>query len=76
MDGFAVYKELQCPRWSEYKNIPILILTSVREEASRCGYEIETTLELDADDYVEKPVSSDVLLQRVSALIKREKAYG
>ena len=35
MDGFAVCKELQDPRWSEYRNIPILILTSVREEASR-----------------------------------------
>ena len=73
MDGFAVCKELQDPRWSKYKDIPILILTSVREEASRRRYELETGLELDVDDYVEKPMSPDVLLKRVSTLIKRKK---
>ena len=74
MDGFAVCKELQDPRWSKYKDIPILVLTSVREEASRRRYELETGLALDVDDYVEKPMSPDVLLKRVSTLIKREKS--
>ncbi len=73
MDGFAVCKELQDPRWSKFKNIPILILTSVREEASRRRYELETGLELDVDDYVEKPMSPDVLLARVGTLIKKKK---
>lgn len=74
MDGFAVCKELQDPRWSKYKDIPILILTSVREEASRRRYELETGLELDVDDYVEKPMSPNVLLERVSRLIKKKKS--
>jgi DNA-binding response OmpR family regulator len=75
MDGFAVCKELQDPRWSKYREIPILILTSVREEASRRRYELETGLELNVDDYVEKPISPDVLLHRVEKLTnKREKA--
>lgn len=73
MDGFAVCKELQDPRWSKYKDIPILILTSVREEASRRRYELETGLELDVDDYVEKPVSPDTLIERVGKLIKKRK---
>ena len=72
MDGWAVCKELQDPRWSKYKNIPILILTSVREEASRRRYELETGLELDVDDYVEKPISPDILLERVERLVKRK----
>ncbi len=72
MDGFAVCKELQDPRWSKYKSIPILMLTSVREEASRRRYELETGLELDVDDYVEKPMSPDILLERVSKLIKKK----
>ena len=72
MDGWAVCKELQDPRWSKYRDIPILILTSVREEASRRRYELETGLELAVDDYVEKPVSPDTLLQRVEKLIKRK----
>jgi DNA-binding response OmpR family regulator len=74
MDGFAVCKELQDPRWAKYKDIPILILTSVREEASRRRYELETGLELDVDDYVEKPVSPDTLLERVGRLIKRKRS--
>jgi len=73
MDGFAVCKELQDPRWSKYKDMPVLILTSVREEASRRRYELETGLELDVDDYVEKPVSPDILLDRVGKLIKRKR---
>jgi len=72
MDGFAVCKELQDPRWSKFRDIPILILTSVREEASRRRYELETGLELDVDDYVEKPIAPDVLLERVGKLIKRK----
>ena len=72
MDGFAVCKELQDPRWSEYKSIPILILSSVREEASRRRYELETGLELDVDDYIEKPFPPDILLERVESLIKKK----
>jgi len=72
MDGFAVLKELREPRWSEFRGMPILVLTSVREEASRRRYELETGLELGADDYVEKPVSPDILLDRVERLVKRE----
>ena len=74
MDGFAVCKELQDSRWSKHKDIAILILTSVREEASRRRYGLETGLDLDVDDYVEKPMSPDVLLRRVSTLIKEKKA--
>jgi len=72
MDGFAVCKELQDPRWSKYRDIPILILTSVREEASRRRYELETGLEFDVDDYIEKPVPPNILIQRVGNLIKRK----
>jgi DNA-binding response OmpR family regulator len=72
MDGFAVCKELQDPRWSKYRHIPILILTSVREEASRRRYELETGLELDVDDYLEKPFQPDTLLERVGKLVKKK----
>jgi len=72
MDGFAVCKELQDPRWSKFKEMPILILTSVREDASRRRYELETGLELNVDDYVEKPISPDILLQRVERIVKRK----
>lgn len=73
MDGFAVLKELRERRWSQFRDIPILILTSVREEASRRRYELETKVELGADAYVEKPICPDLLLERVKKLIKPKK---
>ena len=72
MDGFAVCKELQDPRWSKYRDIPILILTSVREEASRRRYELETGQKLSVDYYIEKPVSPEVLIDTVEKLIEHK----
>ncbi len=74
MDGFAVCKELKHPRWSKHAGVPILILTSVREEASRRRYELETGMELDVADYIEKPIVPPVLLQRVEKLLKKKSA--
>ena len=71
IDGFTVYKKLQDPKWAKYRDMPILVLTSVREEASRRRYELETGRELDVDDYIEKPFSPDILLERVDKLIKK-----
>jgi len=71
MDGFAVYKKLQDPKWAKYRDMPILVLTSVREEASRRRYELETGRKLEVDDYIEKPFSPDILLERVDKLIKK-----
>ena len=73
MDGFAVCKELQDPRWSKFKDVPILILTSVREEAARRRYELEMAMEFSVDDYVEKPISPDILLERVGKLLKNKR---
>jgi two-component system sensor histidine kinase/response regulator len=68
MDGFAVVRELrQNPK---YASVPILILTSVREDASRRRYELETGLAMDVQDYVEKPVSPQDILERVRNLLE------
>ncbi len=72
-DGFAVCKELKDPRWSKYSKIPILVLTSVREDVSRRRYQLETGLSLDVDDYVEKPIDPFVLVKRVENLLKKGK---
>jgi DNA-binding response OmpR family regulator len=72
MDGFTVYKKLQDPKWSKHKDMPILILTSVREEASRRRYELETGTELDVEDYIEKPFPPDLLLERVEKLFQKK----
>jgi CheY-like chemotaxis protein len=73
MDGFAVLKKLPEEKWAQYKTIPILILSSIREGASRRRWELETALELDIDDYIEKPIEPDTLLQRVERLLSQKK---
>jgi CheY-like chemotaxis protein len=69
MDGFAVVRELR--EKPQYGKLPIMILTSVREDASYRRYELETGLSMDVQDYIEKPVPPTELLRRVGKLLKR-----
>jgi CheY-like chemotaxis protein len=69
MDGFAVVRELR--EKPHYSKTPIMILTSVREDASYRRYELETGLLMDVQDYIEKPVPPAELLRRVGKLLKR-----
>jgi CheY-like chemotaxis protein len=71
MDGFEVCKALKDPRYAKYGRMPIIILSSVKEGVSQRRYELETGVQLDVDDYVEKPIESSVLLERVGKLIKK-----
>jgi CheY-like chemotaxis protein len=71
MDGFEVCKALKDPRYAKYARIPIIILSSVQEGVSQRRYELETGVQLDVDDYVEKPIEGRVLLERVGKIIKR-----
>lgn len=72
LDGFGVVKALkEDPRYAKCAGIPILILTAVREEASRRRYELETGLEMDVDDYAEKPITPQDLLHRVEKLLAK-----
>jgi len=71
MDGFEVCKALKDPRLAKYGRIPIVILSSVQEGVSQRRYELETGVQLDVDDYVEKPVEGSVLLERVGKIVKR-----
>ncbi|NQT72861.1 MAG: response regulator [Chloroflexi bacterium] len=74
MDGFTVMQKLKDPRWAKYAHIPIMVLTSVREDASRRRYELETGVSMDVDDYIEKPINPPVVLERVERLLKKAKA--
>ncbi len=71
LDGFGVCKELKDPRWAKYGHIPVIILSSVREDASKRRYELETGLQLDVDDYVEKPIEHTVLLDRIGKILRK-----
>jgi OmpR family response regulator RpaB len=70
LDGFGVVRELRENRlYSGCRDIPLLVLTGLREDASRRRYELETGLEMDVDGYVEKPILPTDLLCRVAKLL-------
>jgi two-component system alkaline phosphatase synthesis response regulator PhoP len=71
MDGFDVYKELKSSKWAEFHSMPIIILTSVREEASLRRYKLETGQALSTDDYIEKPIVPDILIRSVNKQLER-----
>ncbi len=68
MDGWGVIREMRGD--PNYADVPIMVLTTVVEDASRRRYELETGLAMDVPDYVQKPVAPAELLKRVSALRK------
>jgi len=67
--GFAVYKKLKSPDRPDWNDIPILVLTSLREESSRARFEEETGMEMSVDDYIEKPISPSLILERVGRIL-------
>jgi len=74
LDGFEVIKRLNEQVDTGGKRIPILILSAVREDSSRRRYELETKETFGVDDYLEKPISPPLLLQKVEKILARLKA--
>jgi DNA-binding response OmpR family regulator len=50
-----------------------MVLTSVREDASRRRYELETGISMDVDDYIEKPINPPIVLERLEKLLRKPK---
>ncbi len=68
MDGWGVIREMRSvPRLAK---VPIMVLTTVIEDASRRRYELETGLAMDVQDYVQKPVAPLELLRLIEKLLK------
>jgi len=72
VDGFAVFNMLQDPRYERWSKIPVIILTSVRQEVGNRRYELETGRRMNYGAYLEKPPDHDELLETVSSLIEGE----
>ncbi len=74
--GFQVSLQLRSPdpnsEYAPYRDIPILILTAIHTTTSlRFGPD---EAYLPVDDFVDKPVDPDVLLQKVRTLLERRKS--
>jgi two-component system, OmpR family, alkaline phosphatase synthesis response regulator PhoP len=71
VDGFAVFTALLQPEYENWSGIPIIVLTSVREEVSKRRYELETGKKMGYAAYLEKPADPDELLETVSSILSR-----
>ncbi len=68
-DGFMVAERLkQDPKLS---GIPVLMLTSFSERAAETSIAVSRGLTLEAEDYIDKPVSPAELLKRVRKWLKK-----
>ncbi len=64
-DGLSLTRDLR-GNHSEWKRIPIILLTAVAEDADRI-----VGLEMGADDYITKPFNPRELLARIRAVLRR-----
>lgn len=74
VDGDVLCRELKAD--SQYVHIPILILTALAEKANLKLFPTGKAGPLLADDYVDKPVQPEDLLDRVKRLLARSKGGG
>jgi two-component system alkaline phosphatase synthesis response regulator PhoP len=68
-DGFAACKELKGD--PACKDIPILILTGVGEHFANTRYAKSMGMELEAEDYIDKPIDPKLLVARLAKLLKK-----
>jgi len=68
-DGFAACRELKGD--PNTASIPILILTGVGEYFGRTKYTKMNGKEIEADDFMPKPVDPNELIRRVSDLLRK-----
>jgi len=68
MDGFAFCSWIKSNK--DYKDTPVVLLTGVAKRIRDTKYPLNGVLRADADDYLEKPLKPEVLLDTVARLLK------
>jgi DNA-binding response OmpR family regulator len=68
MDGWGVIRAMRSE--ARYAKVPIMVLTTVIEDASRRRYELETGMAMDVQEYIQKPVAPRELIRRVGELLQ------
>ena len=68
-DGFMVAEQLK--KDARLRKIPVLMLTSFSEKGSGSSIAFSGGLTLEAEDYIDKPVSPKELLVRVEKQLKK-----
>ena len=63
-DGFNVCKEIR-----KFSSVPIMILSAINKPGL-----IEQALDAGADEYLRKPVPTNILIARINTLVRRARA--
>ncbi len=69
-DGYTLCKELKAD--PDLRRIPVLLLTAVVEHIPTTRFTQQMGMETEADDFIDKPVEPQVLVERVEALLAKQ----
>jgi len=71
-DGFSVCKELkENPHYHFFSKIPVLMLTVYPDDREKAALSMQEGMVMEAEDYIQKPVSPEELLRRAEKLLKK-----
>ena len=68
-DGFHVCRQLK--KDQQLANVPVIMLTSFTQHRGETNIPVAAGLELEAEGYVEKPVSPEELLKQIGGMLKK-----
>ncbi|MFC1942490.1 response regulator transcription factor [Chloroflexota bacterium] len=68
-DGFTAAEQLK--KDSELSKIPIIMLTAYSSMGGETSVPVSAGLTLEAEDYIDKPVSPEELIKRVDKLLNK-----
>ena len=68
MDGFAFCSWIRSNE--DYKSLPVVLLTGVAKHILDTKYPLNGVMRTDADDYLEKPIKPEFLLDTIARLLK------
>ncbi len=69
LDGFSFYSWLRSKEG--HRNIPVVLLTSVSKHIYESKHSHAEMMHTDVDEYLEKPVKPEILLEIIRRLLKR-----
>jgi len=68
-DGFSVCEQIK--KDPQLADIPVIILTSFAQRKGETNIPTSAGLELEAEGYIDKPVSPEILLEIVGKMLKK-----
>lgn len=66
--GFDVCREIKDSL--KYNRIPVIMLTALKQELGKTSYSVSQGLDLEAEDYIDKPVKPKELISRINNLLE------